>query len=121
MRLQTELHTAMPDELAEEFLKRIPYVSEGIVNVRLLPGGAQVAFELQPGFEDQGDVVASRISEVAGKLCLNYRPGASRTLAKRDALPSHFRDDPHPLLLEGGDIVSFGRGRYGFGPRLVRL
>ncbi len=121
MRLQTQLHTAIPDELAEEFLKRIPYVSEGIVNVRLLPGGAQVAFELQPGFEDQGDVVASRLSEVAGKLCFNYRPGASRTLAKRDAFPSHFRDDPHPLLLERGDIVSFGRGRYGFGPRLVSL
>ena len=65
--------------------------------------------------------MASRISEVAGKLCFNYRPGASRTLAKQDAFPSHFRDDPHPLLVERGDIVSFGRGRYGFGPRLVRL
>jgi seryl-tRNA synthetase len=121
MSLQTELQTAIPDELAEEFLKRIPYISEGIVNARLLPGGAQVAFDLQPGFEQQRDVVASRISEVAGKLCFNYRPGASRTLAKQDAFPSDFRDDPHPLLLQRGDIVCFGRGRYAFGPRLVRL
>ena len=43
-------------------------------------------------------------------------PGQTRRFAQ-----FHFRDDPHPLLVEQGDIVSFGRGRYGFGPRLVRL
>jgi seryl-tRNA synthetase len=121
MSLQTQLQTAIPDELAEEFLKRIPYVSEGIGNVRLLSGGSLVAFDLRPGFEDQEEVVASRISEVAGKLCFNYRAGASRILAKQEAFPSRFCDDPHPHLLERGDIVSFGRGRYGFGPKLVRL
>jgi seryl-tRNA synthetase len=118
---QAELHTPIPDELIEEFLKRIPYVAEGIGNVRLLPGASRVAFDLPSSFEGQADVVASRISEVASKLCLNYRPGSARTLAKRDALGGSFRDDPHPLLLEQREIVSFGRGRYGFGPKLVRL
>lgn len=121
MSTQAELQTAIPDDLIEEFLKRIPYVSEGIGQVQVLSGGSRVAFDLRPGFEGQEEIVASRIAEVAGKLCFNYRPGACRTVAKQDALPSSFRDDPHPLLLERGDLVCFGRGRYGFGPRLVGL
>ena len=121
MSPQAQLQTAIPDDLIEEFLKRIPYVSVGISDVRVLSGGSRVAFDLRPGFEGQEDIVASRISEVAGKLCFNYLPGSSRTVAKQDDLPSSFRGDPHPLLLERGDIVSFGRGRYGFGPRLVGL
>ncbi|HYL36130.1 MAG TPA: aminoacyl--tRNA ligase-related protein [Bryobacteraceae bacterium] len=121
MTAQAELQSAIPDELIDEFLKRIPYLSEGIGNVRLLPGASRVAFDLQPGFEGQAEVVASRISDVAGKLCLNYRPGSTRTLARQDMLAGTLRDDPHPLLLERGEIVQFGRGRYGFGPKLVRL
>lgn len=116
-----ELSRTIPDELVEEFLKRLPYVSEGIRAARLLPGSNRVAFDLRPGFESQADVVASRISEVAGKLCLNHRPGTSKTLAQQDALPSSFCADPHPLLAERGEIVLFGRGRYGFGPKLVAL
>lgn len=111
----------MPDELAEEFLKRLPYVSEGIHNVRLLPGSTRVSFDLRPGFEGQAGVVASRISEVAGKLCRNYRPEASKTLVKRDSAAFSFHDDPHPLLAASGDIVEFGRGRFGFGPRMVAM
>jgi seryl-tRNA synthetase len=116
-----DLSTTIPDELVDEFLKRLPYISEGIHNARLLPGAHQVAFELRPGFEGQASLVASRISEVAGKLCLNYRPGNSKTLAKRDRLPSTFHADPHPLLAEQGEIALFGRGRYGFGPKLANL
>ena len=110
----------MPDELAEEFLKRLPYVSEGIHNVRLLPGATRVSFDLRHGFEGQAEIVASRILEVADKLRRNYRPEASKTLVKRDVSPL-FHDDPHPLLAARGDIVEYGRGRYGFGARMVAL
>ena len=121
MSAQAQLQTPLPEELVEEFLKRVPYVSEGIGNVRVVSGGARVDFDLRPGFEGQESVVASRLSEVAGKLCLNYRPGISRTVARQDSFPSAFREDPHPALLDRGDMVLYGRGRYGFGPRLVRL
>jgi seryl-tRNA synthetase len=116
-----ELSTTIPDELIDEFLKRLPYLSEGIRNARLLPGANRVAFDLRPDFESEAEVVASRIAEVAGKLCLNHGPGASRTLVRQDELPSSFRADPHPLLAEQSEIVLFGRGRYGFGPKLVAL
>lgn len=121
MSIQAQLQTAVPDELSEEFLKRIPYLSEGIGDVRLLSGGSSVAFALRPGFEDQEGVVRYRISELADKLCANHQPGPARTLARQDFFPSAFHEDPHPLLIERGDIVLFGRGRYGFGPRIVRL
>ena len=121
MNIQTNLPTVIPDELVEEFLKRLPYVSEGIANPRILPSRAGLSFDLQPGFEGQDQVIAARISEVADKLCSNYRPGASRTLAKQSNFPTTYREDPHPAMLERGDIVLFGRGRYGLGPKLVRL
>ena len=121
MSVFADLGTTIPDELVEDFLKRIPYVSEGIRNVRLLPGATRVEFDLRPGFESHAGVVASHISEVAGKLCLNHRAGISKSLAKQDVLPSSFCCDPHPLLAEQGEIAPFGRGRYGFGPKLVGL
>ena len=121
MSATAQLKVALPDALADEFLKRLPYVSEHISNIRLLPGSASVSFELRPGFENQAALVSSRISEVAEKLCSNHRAGSSRTLVKREILPGSFRDDPHPLLIEEGAITSFGRGRYGLGPQLVGL
>jgi seryl-tRNA synthetase len=116
-----ELSTAIPEELVEEFVKRLAYVSENIDSVRLLPGSMRVAFELRNGCENQAHTVASRISEVASKLCLNYQPGISRTRLKRDLLPTLFHDDPHVSLAEQGEIVSFGRGRYGFGSKMTSL
>jgi len=116
-----ELRSAIPDELTEEFLKRLAYISESLHNVRLLPGSTRVAFDLRPGCEHQANLVAAQICEVAGKVCLNYQPGTSRTRVLREALPTSFQDDPHSLLAQHGEIVAFGRGRYGFGPRVVAL
>jgi seryl-tRNA synthetase len=121
MSVFADLGNTIPDELVDEFLKRLPYISEGIHNAQLLPGASRVAFELRPGFESHTDEVAAQISEVAGKLCLNHRPGNSKTLARQDRLPSSFRADPHQLLEEHHELAPFGRGRYGFGPKLVAL
>jgi hypothetical protein len=60
MNSTAQLGTAVPDELTEEFLKRVPYVSEGISNVRFIPGSTTVAFELRPGFESQAELVAPK-------------------------------------------------------------
>lgn len=118
---QAELPTTIPTELVDEFLKRIPYVSEGIQNVRLADDGRSVSFDLRSGFENQQDLIASRIAEVASKLCLNYRPGTSRILVKREQFPSSYNQDPHPQLQAQDEIMPFGRGRFGLGPKLLRL
>ena len=116
-----ELSIPIPEELTDEFVKRLAYVSEDIDSVRLLPGSMRVAFELRRGAENQASIVALRISEVASKLCENYRPVTSRTHVKRDALPTLYQGDPHVSLTDQGEIVSFGRGRYGFGPKILFL
>ncbi len=38
-----------------------------------------------------------------------------------NTFPTSFHDDPHPLLVETGEITPFGRGRYGFGPKMSAL
>jgi seryl-tRNA synthetase len=121
MRTFVDLHVPLPDELLEELLKRLPYVSQGIQNFRILPGGNRAAFDLTPQFQGRGEVIAAQINEVAHKLCAGYRPGALRTLASQTTLPSSFQGDPHSLLSDMGEIKMFGRGRYGFGPKLVGL
>jgi len=117
----SQLKTNIPNDLVDEFLKRLTFVSEGLRNVQMLADTNRVSFELRPGFEGQGEVVASRIAEVAAKLCRSHSPGRVKTLRKKEKLPSDFCGDPHPLLLERRELNSFGRGRYGFGPMLVAL
>src|SRR5262245_25480355 len=116
----TELDREIPEELVEEFLKRIPYLSEGIHSFRLTPGSQRVSFELLPGFEDQADTVAGRIAEVADKFTINYRPAPPKVLVKREGRQVGY-DDPHTALIQQGELTEFGRGRYGFGPKLVGL
>ncbi len=121
MKSICELGTIVPPELVDEFLKRLPYVSEGIGNFEMLEGNSRLAFELRLGFEGKIEVVAARIGEVAIKLCRNYRPGMLKTLVRRDVFPSSHNADPHPQLERDGDLIHFGRGRYGFGTKLVGL
>lgn len=116
-----ELKTVVPGELADEFLKKLAYVSEAIESYRLVSGNQRVEFVLHQGFEEQAGAVGGRISEIADKLCHFYRPAKVKVLARQDSLPSTFDEDPHRGLLERGDLMEFGRGRYGFGPRLVNL
>lgn len=121
MTAMAQLEAAIPDGLADEFLKRLPYLSEGLREYRLLPGADTVEFVVHPGFESYIDLIAARIREVAAALVSTHYPTASKSLARRDTLPSSYRDDPHPELMSQGAIRSFGRGRYGLGPKVVRL
>jgi seryl-tRNA synthetase len=121
MKAYAELASPVPAELVDDFMKRLPYISEGIASAELLHGSSRVGFDLRPGFDSQAEVIARRIAEVAAKLCVSHRPGSSKTLARRDRFPSSFNDDPHPLLEELGELVAYGRGRYGLGPTLVGL
>src|SRR2546425_894159 len=121
MRAFAELTTAIPQDMVEEFVKRLAYVSQGISNPDLLPGARRVVFDVHPGFEERTDQVMTSIREVAEKLCRNYRAGSFKTLARRHKLPSSFSGDPHPLLERQGELTQTGRGRYAFGPKLVAL
>ena len=115
-----DLPVPMPPELAEEFLKKLVYVSEGLTDCRIDAGTARVAFRLKPGFESTRDVVVARVLEVADKLTRFHRPGSSRVLASRTG-PGRHEADPHAALEAAGELVEFGQGRYGLGPLMSAL
>jgi seryl-tRNA synthetase len=123
---EVEVHVAalsvsIPEELLDEFLSKLHYISEEIVSFELLPNERdQVRFRLRSGDERQASVIAGNIAKVAQKMCQAYRPSVAKVLVEHH-VKFGFDADPHPLLEERGDLFRFGQGRYGFGPRLVEL
>jgi len=121
MEAFADLDVEVPQRLEEEFLKRLPYVSEGIRNPRLGSDGRRVTFDLLERFAPRAHDIAAAIADVARRLTRDQRVLGARTIARRDERPSACADDPHPALEARGDIVPLGQGRYAFGPRLVAL
>jgi hypothetical protein len=111
----------IPPELVDEFLAKLPYVSESLQDFELLPEQRNcVRFNLLPGYELEAQVIADRISEVAQKMCQAYRPSASKVLVSSEGAVT-YRLDPHPFLEAQGDLFKYGSGRYGLGPKSIWL
>lgn len=120
MEVIADLKIPIPVELVDEFLAKLPYVSESLQDFELLsPGRNQVRFNLLPGHDNQ-EMIAGRIAEVAQKMCQTYRPIEARILVSKEGVGT-FDQDPHPLLENAGDLFRYGQGRYGLGPKAVWL
>lgn len=116
------LDTPVPEELVGDVVGKLHYVSEDVVGFELHSSGRdRVAFALRSGREAEATAVASRMAEVARKICTGYRGGAAKVLVSRPVRPGAYGDDPHDELERRGEIVRFGPGRMGLGPTLVRL
>ncbi len=123
-QIEADVHSVslpniIPAELVDEFLGKLHYVSPLLREFSLTPERNAVRFCCAtngPEFE----TIAERIIESANKLLTRFRPQAAKVLASRTR-PFGFKEDPHPLLEATGDLIRFGPGRVGFGPRLVRL
>lgn len=120
MTYYADLNVSIPVELAPEFLSKLHFVSQSITEFELTDDRSRVRFELRPGAAPESDTIAARVAEVAQKLCAAYRPAESKLRAARPVSGS-FCEDPHPLLEARGELIPFGQGRYGFGPRLLEL
>jgi hypothetical protein len=121
MSHSVQLNAPVPAELADEFLKKLAYVSEALTSYRLNPHTrAAVAFELRHGSADS-ELIASRIVEVADKLCKGRRPYTPRILHSNRAREFQFRSDPHSALEQMGELQKYGEGRFGLGPRVLEL
>ncbi len=121
MDVIAHLPARIPSHLVDEFLKRVPFVSDEISTFRLAAEGTQVLFQVREGAEARADTIAAHIAEVAGKLCSADPAPRVRVVASQPRLPSSFDADPHVLLERTGELVRFGRGRYGLGPRMTAL
>ena len=113
------LPNIIPAELADEFLAKLHYISTSLREFSLAPERNAVRFRcLTNGAEVE--TISERIIEAADKLLTKFRPQAAKILISRTR-PFVFNEDPHPLLEATGDLIRFGPGRVGFGPRLLRL
>jgi hypothetical protein len=122
MSHSVRLNSPIPDELADEFLKKLPYVSEALASFELNPLSRDtVAFELKAGNGDLRQLVAERIVEVADKLCKGRRPHVAKVLHSKRERDFRFRSDPHQALEQMGELHKYGAGRFGLGPRVLEL
>jgi hypothetical protein len=117
-----DLKRAIPEELVDEFLKKLPYVSESLDGYELVGDQrSRVRFRLQSAGGGEEQLVADRIIEVADKLCRSYRPGSGKLLVSRKHRVCTHGADPHAALAAMDELFEYGPGRYGFGPRLTQL
>lgn len=115
-----ELPVTIPDELVDDFLAKLHYVSESLERFELPSERNSVRFQVTPGREHDSSLIASRIAEVAKKMCDAHRPSEAKVLVSRKST-GHYDLDPQPILEREGELRRFGQGRYGLGPRLVGL
>jgi hypothetical protein len=115
------LKVPLPAQLVDEFLKRMPYLSESLLAWQLdMATRAEVRYELRPGDEAQAGVVAERIAALGAELARARRPAELKLLVARRR-PTAFARDPHPMLEAMDELHRYGSGRFGFGPRLLEL
>lgn len=114
------LPVIIPVELVDDFLAKLHYVSESLESFELTGERNSVHFRVTPGREEDSSLIASRIAEVAQKMCAAHRPTETKVLVSRKG-SGQYDLDPQPILEQDGELRRFGQGRYGLGPRLVGL
>jgi seryl-tRNA synthetase len=122
MAFQADLHVSVPAELTGEFLAKLHYVAEGLSRCELTaPERNRVQFELRPDAPLAPQAVASRIAEVARRLCELHRPTPTKVLHARHDRPVPSGANPHPALEAGDNLKYCGAGRYALGSLPLRL
>lgn len=116
-----DLPNPIPAELRDEFLKRICYVSEELESYDFAPDSLQrFEFALRPGNTERYQKLELVIQEFASKLTRGYRPIGDKIIGTTTG-SGRFTEDPHPALIERGELFIYGRGRAGLGPEMHRL
>lgn len=115
------LTQALPADLRDDFRSKLHYVSPELARIELDTDGGSVRFQLTDQAKLPPTELGRRIVHVASKLCQGFRPFETRILADRMDRAVPCQDDPHTMLEKTGNLATYGQGRYGLGPLLVRL
>jgi hypothetical protein len=105
----------VPTDLADEFLKKLAYVSEALAHWELSADRSQVLFRVRDHSDASVVNIAALITDVAAKM-FSLQRSEPRVLHTNTSRTASFHDDPHPALEALDEIRPAGRGRYGFGP-----
>lgn len=122
MRRRVELGIEVPADIAGDVASKLWYVSDRIVDPRLdAATRTVVSFGLRGDDESEIPRIEANIRRLASEMCTAHRPVEGRVLAQVGDGVFGTGDDPHPEWLRSGELVEFGPGRYGLGPRLTGL
>ncbi len=122
MRHRIELGFEVPSELVHDVAAKMVYVSDRITGLELdRTSRSIVAFDFPSDDGEELERIAGNIRKVASGMCANYRTVPVRVIERVGDGQFATTNDPHPELLQLGELVEFGPGRYGFGNRLTRL
>jgi tRNA synthetase class II (G, H, P, S and T) len=122
MTYNADLEVSVPVELVDEFLRKLPYVSEALAEFELEPESrTRVQFTLRADDAQQAILISDRIAETARKMCRNHRPGEAKVLIDHMDRAVAGGADPHPALEANGQLFYYGPGRYGLGPECLQL
>jgi hypothetical protein len=114
------LNVALPLEMVDDLLAKLHYVSVSLTDFELTTTRDAVRFRLPDNGATTPEIIAGRIAEVADSMFRGFRPQEAKILISRRC-ETRFADDPHLLLESRGDLIRYGPGRFGFGPRLLEL
>ena len=111
-----QLEEALPADLVSELLGKLYYLSEEMTDIAIAPGRDVVRFGTRSGTADHVEELSRRVRETARVLMegkLDFQPNVLVDQLRSDWPVT---EDPHPWLLQSGQLFEYGPGRYGLGP-----
>lgn len=116
------LDASFPEGLERELLARVRYVSPNIKGARI--GGDdrdRVLFALAPVEGENPVLVIEQLRELTAELTRGYRPHVPTVLSRREWTNRSAPPNPHEALIAAGELIPYGPGRLGLGPRTTAL
>lgn len=117
-----KLSEPIPKEMVKDFTNKLYYISENLAGFELVqPTRDCVRFRLLSDDGKQVSIITSHILHIATKIFANSFLTPEYKVVVRNNIQVPFTEDPHPLLQTRGELFTFGKGRWGLGPLLMKL
>ena len=119
--LKFNLNREIPEFLVTEIRSKLAYVDESIRSARLSADGS-IQLDLPAEPEPQASAaIQAKVARVVDNMVENTRQPDTTIFQRHSRLPTDYRDDPMPELLQSRQVVQEGPGSFTLGPRLACL
>ena len=120
MNCTVTLEPPVPLELEEEFCKKLGFISEAVLSFSFNSGSPQVVKLTLHDHDAPDPALLERSIQSLARSVSSTRLPETKTLVQSLGTGKYSKD-PHQELISRGEIVAFGPGRHGFGPRMLLL